>query len=766
MNPHESARLHVSGEAVFINDRPEEAGMLHGYVLYSSQAHAEIVSIDVSAALTMEGVAAVLCAEDIPGSNQLGPVVHDEPCLATAKVNCVGQAVALIAAASPFLAFKAAQAVRIEYAPLPACLSIVEAIQMNNALCEPVAIACGNSRLAMQSAEFVLKGEVRSGAQEHWYLETQTAVAIPGEDQTMQIWASTQHPAETQAIVAEVLGIERHKVQVNIKRMGGAFGGKETQGNHVAAWASLLAHKTKKPVKIHLSRDDDQKITGKRHRFYSTWTIGFDAQGKIQAFEADLHADAGIATDLSRAILDRALFHTDSACFVPHFRVTGHLWKTNLPSNTAFRGFGGPQGMLVMEHALDQVARFLKMDPIALHMLNYYREAPFNSTPYGQLIEASPLKKLTEDLISRADYSKRRQAIEAFNLKHSYVKRGLGFMPVKFGISFTTSFLNQAAALVNIYQDGSVLLHHGGTEMGQGLHTKILEIAAKMLGIPVSRFRVDTTNTSILPNTSATAASSGSDLNGMAVKHAIEQVKQRLSACLCREWEIPEQILEFKDGKLLLPAHPEKSVPFEYAVKRAYLNRVSLSAGGFYHTPGLTFDPKTRQGKAFHYFVNSLAISEVECDMLTGSIKVLRADILHEGGNSLHPEIDKGQILGGFIQGLGWVSTEVVGWDTKGNLMHHSPDTYKIPTIADIPEILNLHTVPCDPLPETIFSSKAVGEPPFMLALSVWLAIRDSLSDLVEFQQFDTAELPLTYEHIVKLFHRGYFGSAPKKINV
>lgn len=751
-SPHESARLHVTGEAVFINDRLEDAELLHGYVLYSAQAHADLLAIDVSPALHLPGVAVILTAGDIPGINQLGPVVHDEPCLADGKVWCVGQAVALIAATSPEIAYKAAQAVRIDYSPLPACLSIAEAMQQGQALCEPVSIKRGNSRSAMLSAEFVLKGEIYSGAQEHWYLETQTALAIPAEDHSIQVWASTQHPAETQAIVAEVLGIPRHKVQVNIKRMGGAFGGKETQGNHVAAWASLLANAAGRPVKIHLSRDDDQIMTGKRHRFYSTWSIGFDSTGRIQAFEADLHADAGIATDLSRAILDRALFHADSACYVPDFSVTGHLWKTNLPSNTAFRGFGGPQGMVVMEHALEQVSRFLKKDPVEVHLLNYYREAPFNITPYGQQFEAGSLKRLTEDLLFRADYTARRKAIDRFNADHPYVKRGLGFMPVKFGISFTTSFLNQAAALVNIYQDGSVLLHHGGTEMGQGLHTKILAVAAKMLGIPVSRIRVDTTNTSILPNTSATAASSGSDLNGMAVKHAIDQLTHRLSACMCREWEIPEQQLEFKEGMLVHPDDPEQSVPFGVAVKRAYLNQVSLSAGGYYRTPGLSFNPALRQGKAFHYFVNTFALSEVECDMLSGSVKLLRTDILHEGGHSLHPEIDKGQIIGGFVQGVGWVTTEVVAWDHNGNLMQHSPDTYKIPTIADIPEILNLHVVSSDPLPETIFSSKAVGEPPFMLALSVWLAIRDSLSGISPQQPMDTAELPITYERIVKEF--------------
>jgi len=468
---HDSAIAHVTGQAVFINDMEPASETLYGYVLYSPFAHAEILSTDISAALDFPGVFAVLGASDIPGENQMGPVVHDEPCLASGHVQCIGQAVFLIAAKTKAIALEAASLIRIEYRELPAVTTLEEAIFRDFRLCEPRVISRGNVIAGLSSSNYQLKGEVRTGAQEHWYLETQSALAIPGEGNEMTVYASSQHPSETQAIVAEVLGIDRHMVKVEVKRMGGAFGGKETQGNHVAAWAALLASKSGKPVKVHLSRDDDQIITGKRHRFLSRYTIGFSETGIIQAFEAELHADAGCATDLSRAILDRAMFHTDNAYYIPDFKVTGELWKTNLPSNTAFRGFGGPQGMAVIEQAVDHVARFLKKDPIEIRLLNFYREAPFQITPYRQIVEESPLKRLAEKLLKSSDYYERRQKIRLFNTENEFIKRGIAFSPVKFGISFTTSFLNQAAALVNIYQVGSVILHHGGTELGQGLHS-------------------------------------------------------------------------------------------------------------------------------------------------------------------------------------------------------------------------------------------------------------------------------------------------------
>lgn len=752
---HDSAIAHVTGQAVFINDMEASSETLYGYVLYSPFAHAEIVSTDISAALDFPGVFAVAGASDIPGKNQMGPVVHDEPCLASGYVKCIGQAVFLIAAKTKAIAVEAASLIRIEYRELPSVTTLEEAIFRDSRLCEPRVLSRGNVVTGLSSSKYQVKGEVRSGAQEHWYLETQTALALPGEGNEMTVYASSQHPSETQAIVSEVLGIDRHRVKVEVKRMGGAFGGKETQGNHVAAWAALLASKSGKPVKVHLSRDDDQIITGKRHRFMSRYTIGFSETGMIQAFEAELHGDAGCATDLSRAILDRALFHTDNAYYIPDFKVTGELWKTNLPSNTAFRGFGGPQGMAVIEQAVDHVARFLKKDPTEIRMLNFYREAPFQITPYRQIVEESPLKRLAEKLLKSSDYYERRQKIRLFNTENEFVKRGIAFSPVKFGISFTTSFLNQAAALVNIYQDGSVILHHGGTEMGQGLHTKIIAIASDLLGISPEHFRVAATDTNIIPNTSATAASSGSDLNGMAVKDAIDKLKQRISQSVCAGWGCPVCDLQFINEYICHPENPELRIAFVDAIRQAYLRQTALSASGYYRTPGLTYDPKTAQGKAFHYYVYSMAVSEVECDMLNGAVTVLRTDILHEGGHSLHPEIDRGQIVGGFMQGLGWVTTEVVQWDEKGYLLNHSPDTYKIPTIADIPEILNVEFTESLTPPETIYQSKAIGEPPFMLALSVWMAIRDSLADQMKESELGRIELPLTYEWIVKKFRYG-----------
>ncbi len=525
---HDSAIKHVTGQSVYVNDITVHA-QLTGRVVYSELAHAKIISIDISAAAKVKGVVTILTHKDIPGENQMGPVIHDEPCLAGNEVTFIGQAIAIIAAETEEAAIEAEKLIKIEFEELDAILTLKEAIEKDNLIAPQRIIECGNVESAFTSAPHHFSGELETGAQEHWYLETQSALAIPGEGKEITIHASSQNPAETQAIVAEVLGIAKNEVDVEVKRMGGGFGGKETQGNHVAAWAALLANATKRAVAIHLFRDDDQKITGKRHRFRSKYKIGFDDKGKILAYSVELNSDAGAATDLSRAILERAMLHAENSYFIPNAKIVGKAYKTNLPSNTAFRGFGGPQGIAVIETAIDRIARFLKKDSAEIRKLNFYGIDNENIAPYGEVVNNNRLHIIYDQLLSSSDYKKRRLNISTFNQEHEFAKRGISLTPVKFGISFTTAFLNQAGALVHIYTDGTIAVNHGGTEMGQGLHTKILGIAADEFGVSPEYIKISATNTSKVPNTSATAASSGSDLNGMAVKNAIDKLKLRLA---------------------------------------------------------------------------------------------------------------------------------------------------------------------------------------------------------------------------------------------
>ena len=754
--PHNSAENHVTGESVFIEDMLVSSQMLLGRVVYSKHAHANIRRIDISAARSFPGVHCIMVAKDIPGENQMGPVIHDEPCLADYQVTFVGQAIALIAAETEQAALGAEKLIVIEYEPLPAILDIETAMATGNILAPARKIQRRDADGALQKAPHRIKGELSTGSQEHWYLETQTALAIPGEGREMLMLASSQNPSETQAIVAEVLGVRKNEVEVEVRRIGGAFGGKETQGNQVAAWSALLANATKRPVKIHLFRDDDQIMTGKRHRFLSRYEIGFDDEGMILAYKVELNSDAGSSTDLSLAILERAILHADNAYYLPDVTITGQAWKTNLPSNTAFRGFGGPQGMAVIENAIDRIARFLRKDAAEIRYLNFYRSDERNLTPYAEKVENNHLFKMFGQLVSTSDYHSRRQAINKFNHENEFFKRGISLTPVKFGISFTSSFLNQAGALVNIYTDGTVLVNHGGTEMGQGLHTKILHIASAELGISPEQIKVNATNTSKVPNTSATAASSGSDLNGMAVKNAIDTIKGRLTSLVVKELSAqhPECSfypgnIEFSGNNVFDKDHPSHSIPFHQLCNLARLNQVSLSATGFYKTPGVFFDRETGQGDPFFYFAYGMAVSEVEVDTLTGAHRLLRADILHDVGDSLHEGIDIGQVVGGFIQGVGWCTTEEIKWDRAGNLLTHSPDTYKIPTINDIPKDFRVALLKDVPNDGAIRRSKAVGEPPFMLGLSVWLAIKDAISAIAGHEKEPDFSLPATGEVIL-----------------
>lgn len=754
--PHDSASKHVTGQSVYIDDMPVNSRLLTGRVVYSRHAHAKIKSPDLTKAKQLPGVHAVLCYQDIPGHNQMGPVIHDEVCLAIKEVHCVGQAIVLIAAENEEIAIEAEKLVVIEYEPLEAVLELRRAIEKNTLLAPARTMNRGDAETAMKNSFHTIRGELETGAQEHWYLETQSCLCIPGEHQEINVFSSTQHPSETQAIVAEVLGIAKNEVVVETRRMGGAFGGKETQANHAAAWTALLCHATKRPVKIRLSRDDDQKITGKRHRFLIRYEAGFNEDGKLLAVKFELNADAGYTTDLSMAILERAMLHADNAYFIPDMSVTGKAYRTNLPSNTAFRGFGGPQGMAGMETVIDRIARFLKKDPAEIRKLNFYGTEKENITHYGQEVELNRLHLLYDQLMETSDYAKRKKEVELFNSKNEFYKKGMAITPVKFGISFTTSFLNQAGALVNIYKDGTVLVNHGGTEMGQGLNTKIRQIAAAELGVTIDKIKVNATNTSKVPNTSATAASAGTDLNGMAVKDAIEKLKSRIGKQLAAEFskirpEKPTTVdhLIFQNNTIIDSLYPDRKIAFDEAMVICHLNQISLSATGFYKTPDIGWDKLKGWGKPFNYYSFGMSVSEVLVDTLTGSHKNLRTDILHDVGDSINPGIDLGQVEGGFIQGMGWCTTEEIKWDEKGNLLNHSPDTYKIPSVQDIPADFRVNLLQNVPNPNAIRKSKAVAEPPLMLAFSTWLAIKDAISAVGNHQHEPFFQLPATNEVIL-----------------
>ncbi|HEX8824166.1 MAG TPA: xanthine dehydrogenase molybdopterin binding subunit [Archangium sp.] len=729
---HDSGLKHTSGEALYVDDLPAPPGLLVGHIVASPHAHARLVRKDAARARALPGVHAVLFAEDIPGENQIGAVVHDEPLLAEGEVLCVGQSVALVLAESAALCRQAAALVEVEYAPLPALLTVQAAVEAGAFITQPHTIRRGEPEAALAAAPVRLAGECSTGAQDHFYLETQVSLAAPGEDGAVHLWCSTQHPTEVQAIVAGVLGVGRHMIVVEVPRMGGGFGGKETQAAPFASLAALGARVTGRPVKVWLNRDQDMAFTGKRHPFWGRYDAGFDTEGRLLALKVELFSDGGWSSDLSRAILDRALFHLDNAYFVPALQFIGQAARTNLPSNTAFRGFGGPQGMFVMEEVLNRAAERLGMDPTVVRERNYYREAPENVTHYGQVVEGNRLPRIHAELLASSDYARRREEIEAFNAGSRWTKRGIGFQPVKFGISFTTSFLNQAGALVMLYTDGTVQLNHGGTEMGQGLHTKMRAVCAHELGVSPERVRVMHTATDKVPNTSATAASSGSDLNGQAVKQACEVLRERLRPVAARLLQLERggevDSLVFTGGRVFLPARAERSVSFAEVVHAAYLAQVSLSATGYYRTPDISYDRVAGRGKPFHYYAFGAAVVEVEVSGLTGEHRVRRVDILQDVGTSLVPSIDKGQVEGGFIQGQGWLTCEEVLFDAKGRLLTHSPDTYKIPAVGDAPEDFRVALLERAPQDNSIHGSKAVGEPPFMLAIGVVTALRQAIA--------------------------------------
>ena len=723
--PHDSARKHVSGEAIYTDDIAEPPGTLHAYVLMSPRAHARIASIDVSAVVGVPGVAAVVAAADIPGKNDVGPIFPNEPILAAGIVEYIGQPVLAVAATSIKIARDAAQRARIEYEDLPAVLSIEAALDAKSLVAPPHEMKRGDVARGLGRAPLRLKGEFRIGGQDHFYLEGQAAVAVPQEDGDMLVFSSTQHPSEVQKMTARLLDVPIHAVTCEVRRMGGGFGGKETQPAIIAGIAAVLARKAGRPVKLRLDRDDDMLMTGKRHDFLVRYDVGYDDQGRLLALDMVLAARAGHVADLSPSIVDRALFHADNCYFIPDVRLIGYACKTNTQSNTAFRGFGGPQGMLAIENLIDEIARRVGKDPLEVRKLNYYGTETRNVTPYHQAIEDNIIHELTAELEASSAYAARRREIDSWNRIEPVLKKGLSFAPLKFGISFTTLFLNQAGALVHVYSDGSVQMNHGGTEMGQGLHTKIAQIVAEEFQIDVGRVRITATTTAKVPNTSATAASAGTDLNGMAAQAAAREIKNRLIAFAARHFQVPTAAVRFIGNRVETGG---TSVTFAELVGLAYKARVSLSSTGFYRTPLINYDRNTASGRPFFYFAYGCAVAEVVVDTLTGEYKVLRADLLHDVGRSINPAIDLGQIEGGFIQGMGWLTSEELWWDKSGALKTHAPSTYKIPVARDLPADFRVRIWERgENAADSIHRSKAVGEPPLMLANAVFLALKDAV---------------------------------------
>jgi len=744
---HDSAPKHVSGEAVYVDDRLEFPNQLHVYARMSERAHARIVSIDTSPCYQIPGVAIAITAKDVPGQLDIGAVMPGDPLLADGKVEFIGQPVIAVAADSLETARKAAMAAIIEYEDLEPVLDVVEALHKKHFVLDSHTHKRGDSATALASAPRRLQGSLHIGGQEHFYLETQVSSVMPTEDGGMIVYTSTQNPTEVQKLVAEVLGVPMNKIVIDMRRMGGGFGGKETQAAGPACLCAVIAHLTGRPTKMRLPRMEDMTMTGKRHPFYVEYDVGFDDDGLLHGIEIDLAGNCGYSPDLSGSIVDRAMFHSDNAYYLGDATINGHRCKTNLASNTAYRGFGGPQGMVAIEEIMDAVARELGKDPLEVRKRNYYGKTERNVTHYYQTVEHNMLEEMTAELEASSDYAKRREDIRAFNAASPILKKGLALTPVKFGISFTASFLNQAGALVHVYTDGSIHLNHGGTEMGQGLNTKVAQVVAEVFQVDIERIQITATNTDKVPNTSPTAASSGADLNGKAAQNAAQTIKQRLVEFAARKWQIFEEDVEFKNGQVRLR---DQYISFEELIQQAYFGQVSLSSTGFYRTPKIYYDRSQARGRPFYYFAYGAACSEVIVDTLTGEYKMLRSDILHDVGASLNPAIDIGQVEGGFVQGLGWLTMEELVWNDKGKLMTNGPASYKIPAVADMPLDLRVKLVENRKNPEdTVFHSKAVGEPPFMLGISVWCAIKDAVASLADYRAQPQIDAPATPERVL-----------------
>jgi len=785
--PHDSAALHVTGQARYIDDIPVPAGCLHLAFGLSTIACGTLDVLDLAAVRAAPGVVAVMTATDLPFANDVSPSAHDEPLLCTGQVHYLGQPLFAVVATSHLAARKAARLGRASTTETPPILTIDHALAANSRFEDgPRIWTKGDVSSALAASPMRLQGRIEMGGQEHFYLEGQAALALPQEGGDMLVHASTQHPTEIQHKVAEAIGLPMHAVRVETRRMGGGFGGKESQGNALAVACAVAARLTGRPCKMRYDRDDDMMITGKRHDFRIDYDLGHDASGRILALDFTHYTRCGWALDLSLPVADRAMLHADNAYLLPAARITSHRLRTNTQSATAFRGFGGPQGMLGMERVMDHLAHALALDPVAVRRANYYQRAEgglsaprpsgtppedisgqkmpgtaqrfgaahspgprLQTTPYGMEVSDFILHEMTDTLLESSAYQARRAAIAEWNIANPILKRGLGFSPVKFGISFTLTHLNQAGALVHVYQDGSIQLNHGGTEMGQGLFQKVAQVAASRFGLPVSAIRITATDTSKVPNTSATAASSGTDLNGMAAQAACDTIRDRMAACLATLHQTRPEMIRFADGMVHIGA---EVIPFLKAVQTCYQNRVSLSATGFYKTPDLAWDRIAGHGRPFFYFAYGAAVTEVVIDTLTGENRILRADLLHDCGTSLNPALDIGQIEGGYVQGAGWLTTEELVWDDKGRLHTHAPSTYKIPACSDRPAVFNVALWDAPNRSETVYRSKAVGEPPLMLGISAFLALTDAVSCCGA--TYPDLQAPATAEQVLAAIHR------------
>jgi xanthine dehydrogenase large subunit len=747
--PHESARLHAAGEAHYIDDLPELAGTLHCALGLSPVAHGRLLRIDVAALKAEPGVAGVITAADIPGTNDCGAIVHDDPILADGTVHYLGQPVFAVLSAdretARRVAARAASFLQIE--PLPAVLTPEAAHAAGSYVVPPMRLQRGDATQAVARAPHRTARTLRLGGQEQFYLEGQISYAIPKEGRGMHVHCSTQHPSEMQHVVAHALGVQAHDVLIECRRMGGGFGGKESQSAVFACVAAVAARRLGRPVKLRLDRDDDFLITGRRHCFVHDWTVGYDDEGRVLGAQVEMVSRAGFSADLSAPVMARALCHFDNAYWLPHVDVQGFCARTNTQSNTAFRGFGGPQGAFAVEYMLDDIARTLGRDALDVRLANLYGTTQNNTTPYGQVVEDNVLHPLIDQLVSESAYRARREAVSAFNETSPVLKKGLALTPLKFGISFNVVHLNQAGALVHVYTDGSILVNHGGTEMGQGLNTKVAQMVAHTLGVKPERVRVTATDTSKVVNTSATAASTGSDLNGKAAADAAQQIRTRLAQHLSERHGVAAESVRFAEDQVQVG---DLMLAFEDVVMGAYMARVQLWSDGFYATPKLHWNRETMTGRPFYYFAYGAAVSEVLVDTLTGEWKLLQADVLHDVGRSINPALDIGQVEGAFVQGMGWLTSEELYWHPQsGKLMTHAPSTYKIPTASDVPEAFNVKLFANRNVEDSIYRSKAVGEPPLLLPFSVFFAIRDAISSVGKHHVSPPLRAPATPEAIL-----------------
>ena len=757
--PHESAAAQVAGAATYIDDMAEARGTLYAAPILSPLAHGTLRGVSGTAALALTGVRGIVLAADVPGDQLLAAFAGDEPVFAQGTVQHVGQVVGLVVADSVMQARRAARLVQLQIDALPAVLSVREALQQSHYVLPPVFVHRGDADAALAGAPHQLSGTLEVGGQEHFYLEGQVAYALPQEQGQWVIHSSTQHPGEVQHWVAHALGLSNNAVRVECRRMGGGFGGKETQAGHMAVWAAVAAHKFKCPVKLRLDRDDDFLITGKRHPMVCDYTTGFDDSGRLCGLNLMMAMNCGFSADLSGPVSDRAIFHADNAYFLEDVAIASYRCKLNTQSHTAFRGFGGPQGMIVIEAIMGDIARRLGLDPLAVRQRNLYDDHPTangqarrDTTHYGMRVEDNILVPLLSKLEQTSQYQQRRAAISAWNTVNPVILRGLALTPVKFGISFTATLFNQAGALVHVYLDGSVQVNHGGTEMGQGLHTKVAQIVADELGVPLARVLATASDTSKIPNASATAASAGTDLNGRAAQFAARHVRDNLAAFVAGLDGCGAGAVRFEAGQVQSP-HATRA--FDDVVRLAYANRIQLWSDGFYRTPKIHYDKTTLTGRPFYYFAYGAACTEVAIDTLTGENRVLRVDILHDVGRSINPAIDIGQIEGGFVQGMGWLTIEQLVWDTQGRLATHAPSTYKIPATGDIPAHFKVDLWPESNREDNVFGSKAVGEPPFMLAISVFEALRDAVAQARGKGTAVTLQAPATAEAVLTALSAG-----------